>query len=276
MKLEFSGAARQVTGSKHLLHINGKKILLDCGLFQGHRKKAAMANMRFPFDVKDIDAVVLSHAHIDHSGTLPMLAKFGYTGPIYSTHATKDLCGIMLRDAAHIQEQDADWVAKKLGLRDASPLYTQDDAAKIVEHFEGVEYGESFSPCEGVHVRFHDAGHVLGSAVEEWDIHDQETGQDIRLGFTGDLGRHDLPILRDPSQLEGLDILITESTYGDRLHDEIADVEDHFAREVIETMQRGGKIIIPAFALERTQEILYVIRELQHAKKLPEIKMSVD
>ena len=276
MKLEFSGAARQVTGSKHLLHINGKKILLDCGLFQGHRKKAAMANMRFPFDVKDIDAVVLSHAHIDHSGTLPVIAKLGYTGPVYSTHATKDLCGIMLRDAGHIQEQDAEWIAKKLGLQKAEPLYTQEDAAKIVQHFEGVNYGESFSPCEGVHVRFHDAGHVLGSAVEEWEIHDQETGQDIRLGFTGDLGRHDLPILRDPSQLEGLDVLITESTYGDRLHDEIADVEDKFAASVIDTMQRGGKIIIPAFALERTQEILYVIRELQQAKKLPELKIYVD
>ncbi len=276
MKIEFSGAARQVTGSKHLLHINGKKILLDCGLFQGHRKKAAMANMRFPFDVKEIDAVVLSHAHIDHSGTLPVLSKLGYTGPVYSTHATKDLCGIMLRDAGHIQEQDAEWIARKLQLRDAAPLYTQEDAANIVDHFEGVDYGQTFSPCEGVKVRFHDAGHVLGSAVEEWEIHDQETGQDIRLGFTGDLGRHDLPILKDPSQLEGLDVLITESTYGDRLHDEIADVEDKFAASVVETMQKGGKIIIPAFALERTQEILYVIRELQHSKKLPNLKIYVD
>jgi metallo-beta-lactamase family protein len=276
MKIEFSGAARGVTGSKHLLHINGKKILLDCGLFQGRRKAAIEANLKFPFDAKEIDAVVLSHAHIDHSGALPLLVKNGFTGPIYSTHATRDLCSLMLRDSAYIQEKDAEWIKKKLKDPEAEPLYTMQDAEKTIPLFRSVAYDQRFRVVPGVYVTFHDAGHILGSAVEEWEIRDEDTGNKIRLGFTGDLGRKKLPILKDPVQLENLDILMTESTYGNRFHDEIEGVMDKFAETVNKTVERGGKIFIPAFAVERTQEILYVIRELQHKGKLPQIPIFVD
>ena len=276
MKLEFSGASRGVTGSKHLLHINGKNILLDCGLFQGHRKEAIRANMKFPFDATEIDAVVLSHAHIDHSGALPILVKNGFTGPIYCTHATRDLCSIMLRDSAYIQERDAEWMKKKLKAPDAEPLYTVADAEKTLSLFRSVDYKQQFKICHGVRVKFYDAGHILGSALEEWDIWDDETSQKVTLGFTGDLGRKNLPILKDREQLENLDVLITESTYGDRLHEEIKDVEDRFAAKIVETVERGGKIFIPAFAVERTQEILYVIREMQHAGRIPTLPIFVD
>lgn len=276
MKLEFSGAARGVTGSKHLLHINGKKILLDCGLFQGRRKESIEANLKFPFEATEIDAVVLSHAHIDHSGALPILVKNGFTGPIYCTHATRDLCSIMLRDSAYIQEKDAEWMKKKLKAPDADPLYTVADAEKTLSLFRSVDYKQQFKVCHGVRVKFHDAGHILGSALEEWDIWDDETSQKVTFGFTGDLGRKNLPILKDREQLENLDVLITESTYGDRLHEEIKDVEDRFAAKIVETIERGGKIFIPAFAVERTQEILYVIREMQHAGRIPTIPIFVD
>ena len=276
MKIEFFGAALGVTGSKHLLHINGKKILLDCGLFQGRRKESIEKNMTFPFDPAEIDMMVLSHAHIDHSGAIPALVKNGFEGPIYCTHATRDLCAIMLKDSAYIQEKDTEWIRKKLKDPDAEPLYTIEDAERAITQFRSVSYGQKVPITSGVSMRFYDAGHILGSAVEEWDIHDEETGQKIRLGFTGDLGRHDLPILHDPTQLENLDILITESTYGNRLHDEIESVEDHLAKKINETVKRGGKILIPAFAVERTQEILYVLRELIIAKKIPPIPTFID
>ena len=276
MKIEFSGAAKGVTGSKHLLHINGKKILLDCGLFQGKRKAAIKANLKFPFNAEEIDAVVLSHAHIDHSGALPLLVKNGFTGSIYCTHATRDLCSLMLRDSAYIQEKDAEWVKKKLKDPTVEALYTMQDAERTIPLFRSVAYEQKFRIVPGVYVTFHDAGHLLGSAVEEWQIRDDKTGKNLRLGFTGDLGRKKLPILKDPVQLENLDILMTESTYGNRFHDEIKDVKDKFAEVVNKTIDRGGKIYIPAFAVERTQEILYVIRELQHANKIPQIPIFVD
>lgn len=276
MKLEFAGAARGVTGSKHLLHINGKKILLECGLYQGRRKEAIAANLHFPFEAAEIDAVVLSHAHIDHSGALPLLVKNGFTGPIYCTHATRDLCSIMLRDSGYIQERDAEWMQKKIKTADAEPLYTVADAEKTLSLFRSVDYKQKFKVCHGVRVKFHDAGHILGSAIEEWDIWDDDTSQKITFGFTGDLGRKNLPILKDREQLKDLDILITESTYGDRLHEEIKDVEDRFAAKIVETAERNGKIFIPAFAVERTQEILYVIREMQHQGRIPAMPIFVD
>lgn len=232
--------------------------------------------MNFPFDAAEIDAVVLSHAHIDHSGALPILVKNGFTGPIYCTHATRDLCTIMLRDSGYIQEKDAEWMRKKLKQPDAEPLYTVADADKTLGFFRSVGYDQKVKICHGVRVTFHDAGHILGSAIEEWDIYDDDTQQAIRFGFTGDLGRKQLPILKDREQLTDLDVLITESTYGDRLHDEIADVEEKFAAKITETVERGGKVFIPAFAVERTQEILYVIREMQHSKKIPQIPIFVD
>ena len=276
MKLEFFGAARNVTGSKHLLHVNGKKVLLDCGLFQGRRREAIEANLHFPFDPAELDCVVLSHAHIDHSGALPLLVKKGFTGKIYCTKVTKDLCEIMLRDSAYIQEKDADWLRKKLKNPDAEPLYTIPDAEKTLTLFHPIEYDEMFSPIENVKVKFHDAGHILGAAVEEWIIEDKDIGKTVRLGFTGDLGRNHLPILKDPVQLEDLDLLITESTYGSRLHDEIANVEDKLGTELSEAIARGGKIAIPSFAVGRTQEVLFIIRKLVHEKKIPPVPIFVD
>ncbi len=276
MKLEFFGAARNVTGSKHVLHVNGKKILLDCGLFQGRRLEAIEANLHFPFDPAELDCVVLSHAHIDHSGALPLLAKKGFTGKIFCTTVTKDLCEIMLRDSAYIQEKDADWLRKKLKNPNAEPLYTIRDAEKALTLFHPVEYDEVFSPVENVKVKFHDAGHILGAAVEEWVIEDKDIGKTVRLGFTGDLGRTHLPILKDPIQLEDLDLLITEATYGSRLHDEIENVEDRLAKELSEAIERGGKIVIPSFAVGRTQEVLFVIRDLVHQGKTPAVPVFVD
>ena len=276
MKIEFSGAARNVTGSKHLLHINGKKVLLDCGLFQGRRKLAEKWNKIFPFEASEIDALVLSHAHIDHSGAIPLLVKNGFTGPIYCTHATRDLCAVMLRDSAFIQEREAEWARKKGVDKDAQPLYSIQDAEKSISFFRSVNYDYQFRVCDGLKVTFRDAGHILGSAVEEMEIHDNETGQDIRLGFTGDLGRKDLPVLKDPVQLKNLDFLITESTYGDRLHDEISDVETKFAESIKEAYDRQGKIIIPAFAMGRTQEMLFMILKLVKEGKIPAIPVFVD
>jgi len=276
MKLEFSGAARNVTGSKHLLHINGKKILLECGMFQGRRKEALEANLSFPFAVTDIDAVVISHAHIDHTGALPILVKKGYRGPIYCTHATRDLCSIMLKDSAYIQEKDAEWVKKKLKDPKAEPLYTIEDAEKALTLFRSVGYKQEFSPAPGCKVTFHDAGHILGSALEEWEIKDHDIGKKVRLGFTGDLGRKNLPILKDCEQLKNLDILITESTYGNRLHDEISDIENKLAKEINEAYEREGKIIIPSFAVGRAQELLYLLRELEQDKKIKPLPIFLD
>ena len=276
MKIEFSGAARHVTGSKHLLHLNGKKILLDCGLFQGRRKQAAKWNAMFPFEAKEIDALVLSHAHIDHSGAIPLLVKKGFEGPIYCTHATRDLCAVMLRDSAFIQQRDAEWMKESGKDPDAEPLYSIADADKAIAQFRSVAYDHKFKVADGAFVTFRDAGHILGSAVEEWDIHDNDTHQDIRFGFTGDLGRKDLPVLKDPVQLENLDFLLTESTYGDRLHDEIKDVEDKFAASINQAREKNGKIIIPAFAMGRTQEILYMLKKLISEKKIEPIPVFVD
>ena len=276
MKLEFSGAARTVTGSKHLLTVNGKNILMDCGLFQGRRRQSIIANTKFPFDIQAIDAVVLSHAHIDHSGALPILAKEGYDGPIYCTHATRDLCSIMLKDAGYIQEKDAEWMRKKLKNPEAEPLYTIQDAQRVMGNFRSVAYKQRFEVVKGVWVTFHDAGHILGSALEEWEIEDWDTKTDIRMGFTGDLGRKNLPILKDREQLKNLDILVTESTYGDRLHEEIGDVELQVAETIRRTVERGGSVIVPSFAVGRTQELLYVLHGLIEQKKIPKIPIFVD
>lgn len=276
MKIEFSGAARHVTGSKHLLHLNGKQILLDCGLFQGRRKQAAKWNKLFPFDAEKIDTVVLSHAHIDHCGAIPLLIKKGFRGPIYCTHATRDLCAVMLKDSAYIQERDAQWMRESGKDPEAEPLYSVEDAEKAISFFRSVPYEYPVHVTKGAKVTFHDAGHILGSAVEEWEIHDDETHQDIRFGFTGDLGRKNLPILKDPVQLENLDFLLTESTYGDRLHDEIKEVEEKFAQSVNEARARNGKIIIPAFAMGRTQEVLYMLKKLVGEGKIEPIPIFVD
>lgn len=260
------GAAGGVTGSKHLLEFeNGKKLLLDCGLFQGRRKESDAKNRDFPEEVLAADAVILSHAHIDHSGSLPSLFKKGFTNPIYSTSATRDLCEIMLQDSAYIHEQDARYLAKKVWPK-PEPLYSRADAIAVMQFFSTKKYDEFFEPVEEVRVRFIDAGHILGSAQVEIEF--IENGVQKRLGFTGDLGRKNLPILCDPAQLQNLDILITESTYANREHEEIQQIEEEVLAIVEKTAKRGGKIIIPAFSVERTQEIIYVLHNLYASGRL--------
>lgn len=275
MQLEFVGAAQTVTGSKHILRVNGKTYLLDCGMFQGRRKESDEANRFFPLRVEELDALILSHAHIDHAGLIPLLVKKWFTGPIYCTHATRDLCSIMLQDSARIQTHDAEHVSKKTG-KVVEPLYTEEDAKTALMQFRSVGYEQKIPLAPGVFVTFHDAGHILGSALEEWEIDDRDTGEHIRFCFTGDLGRKHLPILRAPTQLENIDIMITESTYGNRLHDELEAVEEKLTKVINDTVNRGGKIFIPAFAVERTQEILYVLRLLMHQGKIMKLPIYVD
>lgn len=275
MQLEFAGAAQNVTGSKHILRVNGKTILLDCGMFQGHRKQAEEANKYLPLKANEIDAVVLSHAHIDHSWLLPLLVKNGYDWPIYCTHATRDLCSIMLADSAHIQTSEAEYLKKKKGIN-ATPLYDADDANEAMTQFRSVGYGQRIAIDHDIFFTFEDAGHILGSAGELWEIYDKDTDQEIRLGFTGDLGRKHLPILRPPEQLKDLDVLISESTYGGRFHDEIENVEHHLVDVINKAINRNGKIYIPAFAVERTQEIIFVMKKLMHEGKIMKIPIYVD
>lgn len=277
MEITFWGAARAVTGSQHLIHVNGKRILLDCGLFQGHRAEAFERNRNLPFDPQGIDAVVLSHAHIDHCGNLPSLVKGGFRGEIHCTMATSDLVSIMLRDSAHINQKDVEYINKKhrrKGLPPVQPLYTIEEAEHALDYLVAHNYNRWFSVTSGVRALLRDAGHILGSAITILEI--DENGRRVRLGFTGDLGRKDLPILRDPVLVQDLDYLITESTYGNRLHEDINQVEDQLAETVMETHSRRGKLIIPAFAVERTQEVIYTLHRLSIARRIPPLPVYVD
>jgi metallo-beta-lactamase family protein len=277
VKIKFLGAAQTVTGSMHLLSANGHRILLDCGLYQGRRKESFERNRQLPFDPTRIDSMLLSHAHIDHSGNIPTLVKNGYRGNIYATFATRDLCSAMLRDAAYIQEHDAAYINKKLakaGEPLVEPLYTTVDAVNSLQHFTSVGYERPFPVAAGITATFHDAGHILGSAIVALDV--EEGDRKFRFAFSGDLGRRDLPILRDPTYIEPVDFYITESTYGNRLHGAPAEAEKELRRVVNETYQRGGKIIIPAFSVGRTQEIVYALHRLSSARKIPELSIFVD
>ncbi len=279
MEIQFLGGAREVTGSQHLITANGKKILLECGLFQGRRSETYKRNLNFSFDPSEIDVLVLSHAHIDHSGNIPNLVKNGFTGKIITTGATVDLCQIMLRDSAYIQEKDAFFVnkfRKKKGETAVDPLYTMEDAEKALEQFHGVEYGQSYKLGPGINVEFRDAGHILGSASVLLEITEPGKNIPVRLGFTGDLGRKDVPVVKDPDYLRDLDLLITESTYGDRLHKQAGDVEEELAAVVRETANVGGKIIIPAFAVGRTQLLVYILHKLFNEGRIPDMPVYVD
>ena len=273
MQLSFYGAAREVTGSKHVVKINGKTILLDCGIFQGHRAKSAEKNKDLMFDAKSIDFVILSHAHMDHSGLLPMLVKQGYNGPILTTSATRELCTYMLQDSAMIQENDVAWLLKHKK-EVVEPLYTSEDVIPTLSQMLTIPYNMDFEICDGVKVTFLDAGHILGSAITVLDI--IEDGVSYRLTFTGDLGRKGLPILRDPQLVDKTDILITESTYGNRFHKFIEDVDVYLEKILNKAIKRGGKIIIPAFALERTQEVVYYLHLLIKQGRIPQIPIFVD
>ncbi len=277
MRIQFWGAAGTVTGSMHLLEVSGRKILLDCGLYQGRRKEAFERNRSLPFAPSEIDAVVLSHAHIDHSGSLPSLVRSGFGGPIYSTSATRDLCAYMLIDSAHLQENDVKYVNKrrrKQGKKPFEPLYTKEDAMKTLKSFHSIDYDRPFEPVPGVTVRFRDAGHILGSAIVMVDAN--EKGKKSRLVFSGDIGRKGLPILRDPRVFEGADYVIMESTYGDRLHESSGDAKALLRRTVTEVLEAGGVLLIPAFAVGRTQEIVYRLNQLWEARELPPIDVFVD
>ena len=277
MKLQFFGAARSVTGSCHLLEVNGSRILFDCGLFQGRRKEAFKRNRELRFDPKQIDNVVLSHAHIDHSGNLPRLVASGFRGRIFATQATHDLCEWMLRDAAYIQEKDVEYVNRKRKRKGESlfePLYTMKDAGETLEHFDSVPYDHEIEVGNGIRVRFLDAGHILGSASCHARVQD---GQKERtLVFTGDVGRLNRPILRDPVPPAEADILICESTYGDRVHPPVADVRGCLREVVQKTYDRGGRLLIPAFSVGRTQRLVYDLHELFKERSLPRMPVFVD
>jgi metallo-beta-lactamase family protein len=263
----------------HLVRTKRGSILLDCGLYQGRRREAAQRNAELAVPIREIKAVVLSHAHIDHSGAIPILYKRGYEGPVYATPATRDLCTVMLRDAAAIQESDARFLNKKnakegTGDEMVEPLYTDDDVVRAIEHFHSVPYRQSVHLAPGVTVTFLDAGHVLGSAVTVLQL--EEDGRRVRLVFTGDLGRAGRPILRDPEIAEGTDVLITESTYGDRLHDNLDKMDDDLAAVVNRTIKRGGKLLVPSFALERAQEVIFSLKGLFKAGRIPKVPVYVD
>jgi len=278
MIIQFLGAARTVTGSMHLLQVNGKQLLLDCGMFQGRRAETYLRNKNFPFDPTSIDAVILSHAHIDHAGNLPNLVKNGFSGNIYCTPATADLCRLMLMDSAHIQEKDTEFVNKrnaKKKLPAIEPLYTSDDVQAMLELLTEIPYRTSFEAVNGVSAKYFDAGHILGSASVHLTI--QEKGkQEKHFGFTGDVGRPNMPILHDPEFMGNVDALISESTYGGRVHATADEMPDKFLEVVKRTVERRGKIIIPSFSVGRTQDIVYQMNNLKNEGRLPDIPIFVD
>jgi metallo-beta-lactamase family protein len=264
----------------HVLSVGGKTLLLDCGIYHGRRDEAFERNSKFPFDPSLIDAVILSHAHIDHSGNLPGLVRQGFRGPIYATEATQSLCTVMLKDSAYIQERDAEFINKqhrKKGLGSVQPLYTEEDADSTIMLFQGKEYGKKFDVLEGVECRFEDAGHILGSAAVALTL--REGSQVVRLAFTGDLGRPNLPILRNPvfvGDPEGTDYLISESTYGGRFHAPVEEMGEQLLGPILRAYHRKGKIIIPAFSVGRTQEIVYILHKLSVAGKIDHMPVYVD
>ena len=277
MKIHFFGATRTTTGSMYLFEVNGQRLLLECGLFQGRREESIQRNCCFPFDPKQVDAVVLSHAHIDHAGNLPNLCKQGYTGNIYCTFATRDLSGIMLVDSAQIQKDDAAFVSKKRAkqkLPPVEPLYGAADAEQALKQFVAFNYDRPFPVLDGVTATFRDAGHILGSAQVVLDV--REGGRQIRYLFSGDVGRGNDEILRDPEPVENVDYLQIESTYGGREHSVRMDADETVGRLVLETLKQNGKVIIPAFSVGRTQQIVYVLHQLTLAGKLPRVPIFVD
>ena len=279
--LRSLGAAGEVTGSKHLVEIDGTRILVDCGAFQGRRAETDAKNRALLGDVSpdSISAVVLTHAHFDHCGLLPLLVKRGFQGTIYSTSATRDLANLVMMDSAHIQARDAEYLAKQASKRgqvfDWKPLYDDLDVVKTMEHFVTLSYDRPMRIADSVSIRLLEAGHILGSSLIHMDIKDKK-GHTVSIGFTGDLGRNGKPIIRDPAYLKDIDYLVLESTYGNKLHEDNAGAMDHLAKVVHRTARRGGKVIIPAFAVERTQELIFSLHLLLDKNKIPDLPIWVD
>ncbi len=283
MQIKFCGAAREVTGSAHLITLDsGYKILLDCGLYQGYAKEMENFNNQWLFDPAEIDTLILSHAHIDHAGRIPKLVSDGFKGPIRSTHATRSLCTIMLMDSAKIQESDAAYFNRRYerAIRHEEkeaqePLYTMEDASKTMQLFVSYGYNQWFKLHDQVEVCFTDMGHILGSAGVTLKI--TENGKTTFLGFTGDIGRPNRPILRDPQPMPPCDYLICESTYGDRDHENPPAETEHFCKIIKNTcVEKRGKVLVPAFSVGRTQELVYMLDQLISAKELPPIQVYVD
>jgi metallo-beta-lactamase family protein len=271
--VQFEGAAREVTGSCHVLRLNDHTVALDAGLFQGRRAETETKNRQLPVDPEALDAIVLSHAHIDHAGRLPFLVRSGFAGPIWTTAATRDLCAYMLMDSAHIQVKDAEYLTRKHKAH-AKPLYVPDDVSSTLEQMIGVPYHRRVDVLPDVGVTFVDAGHILGSSSVVLDC--RERGRTLRLAFSGDIGRSGLPIIRDPEAPEDVDAVIMESTYGDRDHTSVDDARARLGSVVRETAARGGRVLIPAFAVGRTQEILYDLHALVRAGEVPRIPVFID
>lgn len=277
------GAAEEVTGSKHILDYEGRRILLDCGMHQGRRKTAREKNQNFPFDPSDLEAMILSHGHFDHSGAIPIAVKKGLDSNVYCTPATRDISSLILMDSAHIQARDAEYLTKRRA-KDAGidedemvpvePLYGEADVVESLSRFVTVSYHRPFFAGDGIKATFYDAGHILGSALTHIEINGGK--RPLRLGFTGDLGRANMAIIRDPEVIPPVDYLICESTYGDRLHDYIGKAMDELAEVVNDVWEKRGKLIIPSFAVERTQEIVYYLHLLYDQGRIPDIEVFVD
>ncbi len=277
MKVHFFGATRTTTGSLYLLEVNGHRLLLECGLFQGRRGETMERNRHFPFDPRGVDAVVLSHAHLDHCGNLPNLCNQGFEGSIFCTFGTRDLASIMLQDSAVVQAADAVFVSKKRakrGLPPVEPLYTATEAEKAVRQFVAINYDRPLTVVDGVTVTFRDAGHILGSAQVVLDV--RENGRSFRYLFSGDVGRGNDDILRDPDVVEGVDFLQIESTYGAREHSVKTNAEEEVCRLVCGILEASGKVIIPAFSVGRTQQVVYTLHQFTNAGRLPRVPIFVD
>ncbi len=279
MKITFHGAAQTVTGSQHLIEVNGQRLLLDCGLYQGARQESYERNRNLPFDASAVDVMILSHAHIDHSGNIPNLVRSGFTGDIVCTFATRDLCSTMLMDSAYIQEKDAQFVNKKRARNNEppiQPIYTVEDTVNSLEYFNAIGYHRQREIASGVYVTFYDAGHMLGSAIVVLDIEDRDAGRDVRLVFSGDLGRAGIPIIRDPETVDHADVLLLESTYGNRVHEPYDDAERKLERIINDTYRRGGAVVIPSFAVGRTQQLVYTLHRLINQRDIPQLPVFVD
>ena len=277
IRIKFIGAVREVTGSNHLIKTGRSKIAVDCGLFQGHREEYYSRNSTFPYDPSELDALILSHAHIDHCGNIPNLIKQGFNSRILATDATRDLCSRMLPDSGHIQEEDIEYVNKihkRKNLPPVEPLYTRKDAEDSLQYFSGHQYKQKIKVADDVSVTFYDAGHILGSSTPLIEIDDN--GKRTRIAYVVDLGRKNLPILKDPETPPDIDYMFLESTYGGRLHDSIDTTKDRLAGIINSTVENGGKIIVPSFALERTQEIAYYLNQLLLEGRIEPIPVYID